>query len=68
MKNVVSAPTVVGDTEPHIFKFWDSEDVRNPLLVDPTLNGTKLYLLVGGFSPCIEISKEPTVHYFTSLI
>ena len=58
----MSVPTVVCDTEPHIFKFLDAEDVRNPFLVDPTLNGTKITsLIVGGTGPCIEIIKHPDV-------
>ena len=47
MDTIVSIPTVVGDSEPHIFKFWGAEDIINPLLFYPTLNGTKMSLLVG---------------------
>ena len=38
--NVVPVPAIIGDAETHIFKFWDSEDIRNRLLVEQTLNGT----------------------------
>ena len=39
VNNVVSVLDVVGDVETHIFKFWDAEDVSNPLLIDTTTNG-----------------------------
>ena len=61
VENLVSVLTVIGDAEPLTFKFWGAEDVRNLFLVDPTLNGTKMSLLVGGSGPCIEILKQPSV-------
>ena len=57
-------PDVVGDTEPHIFNFWNSEYVINPLLFEPTFNRTKSYLFASGCIPFVEIYKYTS---FTSL-
>ena len=51
-------PAVVGDAEPHFFKFWDAEYVSNPLLFDPTFNRTKSYLFDSGCIPFVEIYKQ----------
>ena len=59
----MSVPTVVFNLEPHNSKFWDSEDVIMPFLVEPTLNGTKIPLLVVGSSTCIAISKQPIIPF-----
>ena len=59
----MSVLDVVGDAEPHLFKFWDSEGVINPFHVDPTLYGTKMSLLVGGSGPCISTPKQLDVHF-----
>ena len=45
--NVLPILVVRGDVEPDLFKIWDAGDVSNPFLVDPTLNGIKVPLLVG---------------------
>ena len=49
--NVVSVLDFICDAELHFFNFWDSEDVINTFLVDPTLNITKTPLTVGGSGP-----------------
>ena len=48
VENVVAVPSVVGNTEPHLFEIWDAEYVGNISLIDPTFNGIKLSLLVSG--------------------
>ena len=63
MDNVAFFRTVVCDAELHIFNIWDDGDVINPLLVEPTLNGTNIPLLVGGISTCIAISKLSVVYF-----
>ena len=64
LENVVSVMDFIGDAEAHIFKFWDDEGVRNPFLVDSTLKGTKISLLVGGIGTCIAIPKNPSVNFY----
>ena len=61
--NVAFFRTVVCDAELHIFNIWDDGDVINLLLVEPTLNGTNIPLLVGGSSTCIAISKLSVVYF-----
>ena len=63
VENVVPASAVIGDAEPHIFKFWYYEDVRNPFLVEPMHNEVEVYFTVGGCIPCITISKHPSVSF-----
>ena len=53
----MSVSDVVCDLEPHLLKFRNAEDVVNPFLVDPTLNETKMPLLVGRSGTCIAIPK-----------
>ena len=48
LDNVISFPAVIGDWEPHIFKFWGAEDVSNTFLVETTRNETEGLLLVSG--------------------
>ena len=57
VENVELVLAVIGDKEPHLFKFWDAEDVSNTFRVDPIRNGNKVSLLVGGRGPCISIPK-----------
>ena len=63
VENAVSVLSVEGDTEPHIFNFWDADDVRNPFLVDPTRNETKYSLIVGGSGTFITMPKQPSVTF-----
>ena len=58
VENLVSVLDLLGDTEPHLFKFWYAEDVRNPFLVDPTINGIEAFPLVSGCGPCFAIPKQ----------
>ena len=49
---------------PSIQVFWDYDDVRNPFIVDPKLNGTEVYPLVGGCGPSISMSKQLVFPFF----
>ena len=60
--NNFSVLAFVGDVEPHLFKFWDNSDVRNKLIDETALNGTRTSLLFGGSGPCI---KRPKYTYVT---
>ena len=62
VNNVVVLPDLVDDVEPHPFKLCYYGDVKNPLLVKTTLNGTKQSLLVSGSGPYISVSKNKTVN------
>ena len=63
MDNRFPVRAVIIDAEPHLFKFWDSGDVRNPFLVEPTLNRKKTSILVSGSVPCVSISKHLVVSF-----
>ena len=63
VENVLPILDVVGYADLHFFKFWDDGDVSNIFLVDKKSNGTKSYLLVGGFSTYVAISKQLTFPY-----
>ena len=70
VENVLSVPTVVGDTEPPILKFWGAKYVSNTIFVEPTTNGTKTPLLVDGSGTCIAITKltdVPLPHLYEDL-
>ena len=55
-------PVLVDDLELHLFNLWYCKYVRNHLLVETTLNGTKQSLLVSGSGPYISVSKNKTVN------
>ena len=59
----MSVPAVVDDKEPHLFNLLYTEYVINTFLVEPTLNGTKIYLVVVVIGPCIEIPKQKSVPF-----
>ena len=61
--NVVSVLNIICDAEPHIFKLWDDGYFINPFLVETTLNGEKMFLIVGGSGICIENSKQIAVTF-----
>ena len=54
---------VVGDSEPHLFNFWDAEYVRNPSHFEPTFNRTESYFSDFGCSPFIEMYKQTDVTF-----
>ena len=56
--NILPVPAVVGGLKTHIFKFWYFEYVRINFLVEPTFNGKKLSLLVGGCGTYVAIIRN----------
>ena len=66
VNNVVSLLDVVGDVETHIFKFWDAEDVSNPLPVDTITNGESV--LSFGWKWSLNCNSQKSSCYLLSNI
>ena len=58
----MAVPYTVSDSETHLFKLWDDEDVINPYF-NPEFNGSEPSLIFSGLGYYVVVSKHPSVTF-----